>query len=100
MPLLSPALAGGFFSTSPTWEALAMAYGLLTSNIGNSHFSMIFLPQLSENMFESVNEIKAELALENQSRAERQSSAKRGRRWEGRKERAPFMGPKKIMTKI
>ena len=37
---------------------------------------MIFLPQLSENMFESVNEIKAELALENQSRAERQSSAR------------------------
>ena len=61
---------------------------------------MIFLPQLSENMFESVNEIKAELALENQSRAERQSSAKRGRCWEGRKARAPFMGPKKITTKI
>ena len=100
MSLLSPALADGFFTTSSTWEALVMAYVLLTSNIGNSHFSMIFLPQLSENMIESVNEIKAELALENQSRAERQSSAKRGRRWEGRKERAPFMGPKKITTKI
>ena len=50
MSLLSPALADVFFTTSSTWGALVMAYVLLTSNIGNSHFSMIFLPQLSENM--------------------------------------------------
>ena len=64
------------------------------------------LLQLSENMFERVNEIEAELALENQRKVERQWLANIGRHWEGRKEQVlleslewPFMGIEKITTK-
>lgn len=58
-------------------------------------------------MFERVNEIEAELALENQGKVEKQRLAKIGRHWEGRKEQVlleslewPFVGIEKITTKI
>lgn len=69
-------------------------------------FVWFSLFQLSEDMFERVNEIKAELALKNQGTIKRQWLAKRKSHWQGRKGQVlverwegPFMGIKKMATK-
>ena len=45
MSLASPALAGGFFTTSPTWEALLDHMGIIFSFLRSPHMAApIYIP--------------------------------------------------------